>query len=72
MSGNSGSQGRASGFDNIDGRRYSRESFREGPKPADARPAMRSSELYELERLIRKYPAESRRFLDGSGTTTPP
>lgn len=61
MSGNSGSCGRAGGF--------SRRPFADAYRPS--RPlfddeAGRDAELYELERLIAKYRAEARRFLDGA------
>lgn len=72
MSGNSGSQGTASGFDGT--HRFSRDNLvRElagaraiSPRdvPADAIP-MTASELHELERLIRRYPVQAREFLDG-------
>lgn len=71
MSGNSGSQG-ASGFDA--GLHFNRDNLvreRAGARaisprdvPADAIP-MTAAELYELERLIRKYPGKAREFLDG-------
>jgi hypothetical protein len=77
MSGNSGSQGRASGFAPSDGPRYSRENFnrdgyeqalsdfREVLNRADASAPTTAAELYELERLVGKYPSQAREFLDG-------
>jgi hypothetical protein len=71
MSGNSGSQGAWSDFDG--GLRFNRDSLvREldavryvAPRdvPADATPPMTASELYELKRLIRKYPDLAREEL---------
>jgi hypothetical protein len=73
MSVNSGSGGRASGFDG-DGKRprYSRNNFtRDGAEKAPPGPTasvpMTSSELYELERLVAKYPVQARRFVAALG-----
>jgi hypothetical protein len=70
MSGNSGSQGAWSGFDRP---RYSRDNFagheqaltdlRDAATRADTRAPMTNAELYELERLVGKYPEETREFL---------
>jgi hypothetical protein len=76
MSGNSGSQGTWSGYDGEDNSpRFSRANFdragyeqaltgfREALKGVDASAPGTAAELYELERLIRKYPAKAREFL---------
>lgn len=68
-----------------DGPRYTRESFnreayerelaglREALKPATASAPTTAVELTELERLVHKYPAKAREFLDAAtpGYPTP-
>jgi hypothetical protein len=63
---NSGSEGRAGGFSNpFTEAFYSSRPLFEGDFTA--------AELYELERLIAKYPTEARRFLDSpDGSGSPP
>lgn len=76
MSGNSGSEGRAGGFDRPS---YERalDDFRSVLDNTEVVGwPKRNAELYELERLIAKYPVEARQFLDGKtspdGSVSPP
>lgn len=63
MTGNSGSQGAAGGFDRAE---YEREltGLREALKGPDASAPTTAVELHELERLVRKYPDKALEFLD--------
>ena len=70
MSGDSGSEGYAGGF-NRRGYENALADFREVLERDVVGWPKRPTELAELERLIAKYPTEARQFLDGLTSDAP-